>query len=135
MIKILIDTHVWLWYLDNNIKLKQEHISIINNAIKNNSLYLSIISIWETITLLNKKRIITHLAYNKFIDEAVDISGMHIQQISIEILKENGALPGEFHNDPADRLIVATARVEDMSLVTYDEKIIQYSKLGFINIL
>lgn len=135
MQKILVDTHVWLWYLDNNARLKQEHINAINEALQNNILYLSLISVWETITLLNKKRITTHLSHNKFIDEAVDIQGMHIQQITLDILKENGALPGEFHSDPADRLIVATARVEDLSLITYDAKILDYAKRGFISIV
>lgn len=132
---ILIDTHVWLWLVMGDERLTEHHKNIIEKTADDNSLFLSKISIWETLHLLKKDRLVTNLSADTFIDEALKLDGLNLIELTVPILKESVSLPGNFHNDPSDCIITATARVEDMSLVTYDKQIISYAKLGFVKLI
>jgi len=64
--------------------------------------------------------------------EALAMPGLSLLDLSPEVAVESSRLPGQFHGDPADRIIVATARVHGLLLVTQDLKILEYGKAGFL---
>ena len=85
------------------------------------------ISIWEFAMMVAKKRIILKIPVAKWLSRALNETGLGVIEISPEIAIDACNLPGQFHKDPADRLIVATARVNNLRLLTKDQKMLEYS--------
>ena len=131
--KAILDTHSFLWFAQGNKnELSQQNIKDIEGYAHTHSLYLSAISLWEISMLSKKARISLELPCLKWIEQAVEMPGLEIAALTPAIATESAYLPGEFHGDPADQIIVATARVIHASLITRDEKIINYSKQGYV---
>ncbi|MFT5452963.1 MAG: PIN domain nuclease of toxin-antitoxin system [Enterobacterales bacterium] len=129
---ILLDTHVLVWLSEGNSKLGSESVSLIDNALKKNELFVSSISFWEVAMLVEKRRIDLLMNVQLWRRSLIDNG---IQEIDLrgDIAIESALLPN-FHGDPADRIIVATAQQMTMSLCTADEKILNWqSKLLRIN--
>jgi len=124
--KLLLDTHIWLWYLLKNPKLSTN----LQNAIADpsNELWLSPISIWEAIILAEKNRISLQPDINTWLDlslkklETLEAPLNH----DIAILSRQIELP---HQDPADRFIAATAIYYDLHLATVDTNLVGLSWL------
>lgn len=124
--KLLLDTHIWLWYLLKNPKLSTN----LQNAIADpsNELWLSPISIWEAIILAEKNRISLQPDINTWIDLALKNLGTLEAPLNhdIAILSRQIELP---HQDPADRFIAATAIYYDLHLATVDTNLVGLSWL------
>ena len=121
--KYLLDTHVLLHYSGQSPKLDKQHEQIIMAATADNPLYLSDISLWEIATLCSLKRIsIPNL--DVWLEQVTSAPLITRVRISTKIAAEVANLPDSFHCDPADRLIVATAKILNATIVTQDEKII-----------
>lgn len=73
-----------------------------------------------------KGRINVKIDPKLWLDNAINKSGIKVIELSPEIAMESCKLPGDFHKDPADQIIVATARVHNLTLLTKDQKILQY---------
>lgn len=132
MTDLLLDTHIFIWLLTGDSNLKKENLSLIEDCINNGfMLCLSAISIWEIAMLEKKKRIVLSLPVTKWINKALDKSSAKVIDLSVDIVVDSCNLPGAFHSDPADRLIVATSRVCNIPLVTQDSKILDYISQGF----
>ena len=132
MTDLLLDTHIFIWLLTGDSNLKKENLSLIEDCINNGfRLCLSAISIWEIAMLEKKKRIVLSLPVTKWINKALDKSSAKVIDLSVDIVVDSCNLPGAFHSDPADRLIVATSRVCNIPLVTQDSKILDYISQGF----
>jgi PIN domain nuclease of toxin-antitoxin system len=123
---ILLDTHVWWWSLSEPEKLSREATRIIKKTDPDQRAIASI-SIWEFAMMACGKKIEMKITPEEWLSYALDKTGIRIFEIDPRIAVDVGHLPGEFHNDPADRLIVATARVHNLTLITKDEKILKYS--------
>jgi PIN domain nuclease of toxin-antitoxin system len=80
---------------------------------------------------VEKERITLTQPIDKWLQQAIEVSSVNIIDLSIDILLDSCFLAGEFHGDPADRMIVATSRIKRLPLVTQDEKIIAYAQKGF----
>lgn len=131
---LLLDTHVWCWIISGkepNHTLKMQII----NAGKNNALFLSAISIWEIALLNAKGRITLDAPCQNWVNMHLKKTGVQVLDLSIPILIESCYLPGELHADPADRLLISTARNTGTHLVTADKKILDYGKLGYLNVI
>lgn len=87
---------------------------------------VSAISCWEIAKLVEYGRLELPVSLDEWFDQALDYPGVQLLALTPEIAIESARLPGEFHRDPADQLIVATARVYGCPLVTSDEKIVNY---------
>ena len=87
---------------------------------------ISAISAWEIAMLIDKGRLVLSMDVESWLSEAAQIEGVHFMPVDVEIGIKATMLPGEFHKDPADRMIVATARNLAAPLITADEKIISY---------
>ena len=70
-----------------------------------------------------------------WINEALSGPGISIYPLTPEIAYESSNLPGDFHGDPADRMIVASARILDGTLLTFDNRILAYSREGYFNVI
>ena len=132
--KILIDTHIILWYLEG-IKLTKQQITLIDEARNNNSLYISSISIWEITLLASKGRLVFSITIEELIDNILSIPGIHLVDLSVPILVSSCNLPNFDHKDPADRFIIASARNLHAHLMSADQKILDYASLGYVNII
>jgi PIN domain nuclease of toxin-antitoxin system len=133
MSPILLDTHVWIWYVNGSNELKKTTRDIITNSLQNFDAYLAAISFWELGMLDKKQRIILEMPYLEWINKSIEITHLHVAPLTPSIAAESCRLPGEFHGDPADQLIVATARVEGLAIITRDQKILEYSKHKYIS--
>ncbi len=118
--KLLLDTHIWLWSLLKPGKLGKDIAEALEN--KNNELFISPITIWETMILAEKEKIELDLPSKEWITEALKRSPVKEAKLShaIAIKSRLIELP---HKDPADRFIAATAWEYDLTLITVDEKL------------
>ena len=127
--KYLLDTHTWIWWNMKPQKLSQQ----VNEIISNNQLYdeilLSAISPWEFSKLLEKKRIGILCNPEDWIKTALDIPKLRLVPLSPVLSYRSTMLPQPFHNDPADQIIVATAREENATILTKDKNILSYENV------
>jgi len=133
-IPLLLDTHIWLWWLFGDSRLEREAMrTLIHEGERTHRLRLSAISVWETLLLREAGRIRMEGDPRAWLREARDRFSVHMLPIDDRIAMEARLLPGEFHSDPADRFIVATARLMGASLVTRDRRILDYADGGHIS--
>ncbi len=122
---IVLDTHAWIWWVDGDRRLTQGQRDVIA-AEEANLIGVSAISCWEVAKLVELGRVALSCSLEEWLDQALSYPGVQLIALTPEIAIESTRLPGEFHRDPADQIIVATARVYGCSLVTSDEKILKY---------
>jgi PIN domain nuclease of toxin-antitoxin system len=117
----LVDTHVLIWLADGNPRIKRKSRALLDGALASDRLYVSAVSIWETVLLMRRGRISVRDPAGW--RETVLSSGFTEVALDGAIAIAAAELAG-FHADPADRFIVATAISRDAVLVTADEKIL-----------
>jgi len=132
---ILLDTHVWIWYAIGSSELTTKSIETITEALHHHQAYISAISLWEICMLEKKKRITLGMPYLEWMNKPLSLTQLKTSALTPEIISDSCYLPGAFHADPADRLITATARVENLELLTRDELICAFGKQGFVSVL
>lgn len=120
---IVLDTHVWLWWIDRHLKLTSNYEQIIRQH-ESGGLGVSIYSCWEIAKAVEYQRIEFDMPVEEWLTQALAYPGIELLPLTPRIAVESTQLPGEFHKDPADQIIVATARVFDCPVVTYDNKIL-----------
>jgi PIN domain nuclease of toxin-antitoxin system len=126
---LLLDTHIWIWNDLEPWKLASD----INRALANpeNQLWLSPVSIWEITVLLEKRRTNLKQEFRGWADESIRDLQLQEAAITWEVAHEmRYTLLG--HRDPADRFLVATAKVYDMTLVTADELLMKVPGLSVL---
>ncbi len=122
---IVLDTHIWVWWVHGDERLTQTQIATIT-AHETDLIGVSAISMWEIAKLVEYGRLELPCPLEEWFEQALGYPGVQLLALTPEIVIESTRLPGEFHRDPADQIIVATARVYDCPLVTSDEKILNY---------
>ena len=122
---ILLDTHIWVWWVNDQQKLKPTTLRYLDNLPPAN-VFISAISCWEVAKLVQKRRLQIREPLSDWFKNAIDSNGLTVIELEREIVIDACTLPGTFHNDPADQLIVATARTRGISLLTIDSKILSY---------
>lgn len=122
---ILLDTHVWVWWVNESAQISPETITTINNH-SEDGVGVSIISCWEVAKLVEKNRLKLAYPVEQWINSALNYPGVVLLDLTPRIVVASTKLPGDFHKDPADQMIVATARTYSISLLTADRKIIDY---------
>lgn len=127
---VLLDTHIWLWEISATGQLSPTSRAEINDAAQNGRLRLSIISIWEISLLAARGRLDLGGPTRARIAEAAARSWVIFEPLTTEIAIEAGSLPGGFRSDPADQIIVATARITGATLLTRDRRILEYAASG-----
>lgn len=128
---ILLDTHIWVkWVFDEKQLPESVQRQIIEH--EKDGLGVSVISCWEVAKLLELKRLTFDMDIFDWISQALNYPSIQLVELSPSIAVESTRLPGEFHRDPADQIIVATARVHDCPLLTLDRKILAYSHVKLL---
>lgn len=122
---IVLDTHIWIWWVDNPAQMPQDFQDYIQ-AHETQGLGVSAISCWEVAKLVEYGRLILPGPVDQWMQQALAYPGVQLLPLSPEIAVESTCLPGSFHRDPADQIIVATARLYQCPLVTIDQKIRAY---------
>ncbi|MFN5514960.1 MAG: type II toxin-antitoxin system VapC family toxin [Cyanobacteriota bacterium] len=123
---ILLDTHVWLWLLHNPSYLSPTAQVLITKAEAENKIVVSTISVWEIALKCGLNKLELPLPINEWLELAQRQPGIVIEPLSPLDAVGSTQLPGDFHKDPADRIIVAMARRYDITLITCDNKILNY---------
>jgi len=125
----LLDTHAWLWWLDGTGTLrKSERQALDDLAESGHCPFLCAISLWEMALLVELGRVELRQAFDAWIEAAASPRTVALLDVSPAIAKQLLRFPDSFHRDPADRLIVATARALDLPILTRD-RAIQHSGL------
>ncbi len=122
---LLLDTHVLLWWLDDNPDLSRRARTVIADG--NNLVFVSAAVIWE----IQIKRALGKLKIPKNFRNVMDQQGFELLDITVEHAYAVGKLP-LYHRDPFDRILVAQAKLENMILVSRDKRIRKY-KISLIN--
>lgn len=123
---ILIDTHIWVWWVEENPRLTPTHRAYVQ-AHEAVGLGVSVISCWEIAKLVHAGRLAPPIPIADWMEQALSYPGIRLLELTPRIAIASTQLPGTFHRDPADQIIVATARVLDLVLVTADQKILDYA--------
>ena len=123
--KVLLDTHAWVWATQSSSLLTSKAKRILADP-NTTEILISSISIWEVSKLHEKKRVELALPLREWFSKALEAKKIRVIEISPAIAIESTQLPGAFHGDPADQIIVATGRIEKAILLTKDKKVGEY---------
>jgi PIN domain nuclease of toxin-antitoxin system len=127
---LLLDTHVLLWLVSGDARLGDEANRAIESAAHSRGVLVSAITPWEVGLLAGKKKIELHQDALEWIRAVLMKPGMGLAPLEPEIAVRSTCLPFEMHADPADRILVATARHLGATLVTADKKLLELSAQG-----
>ena len=130
--RYLLDTHAWFWLVAGEEHLPRDLVANLEAALNQGELFLSQISPWEIALKASLGKIELTRPLDMWLRE--NTAGLSMLDLPLEIVLEATRLPGTFHKDPADRFIVATARVHDLVLVTGDKLILDYAAGGHVKV-
>ena len=122
---IVLDTHIWIWWVHRRLELTAPARALIE-ASTASGIGISAISCWEVAKLVERGKLSLPNPVFDWLKQALAYPGVRWLDLSPRIATEATQLPGSFRRDPADQIIVATARVFDAPLVTMDAKILAY---------
>lgn len=129
---IILDTHVLVWVLHDEPRLGPRARTLIDAAAQAGEILVSAITPWEIALLSRKGRLALGRDTGAWLDTALALPGIALAPITPAIAVDSVGLPGDFHSDPADRLIIATARHADAALFTVDRAILEYASTGHV---
>ena len=124
---LLLDTHILLWLVEADERLRPSARSLIER--ERDTLRYSTMAIWEIAMLVDKQRLKLSVPVRQFAERLVQFEITDIT-VGAEIALDAGTLPGAIHGDPADRIMIATARMLDCALLTADGRILDYAAQG-----
>jgi PIN domain nuclease of toxin-antitoxin system len=123
---ILLDTHVWLWLLHEPNRLSDQVQAAIALEEAQNGILVSAISVWEIAVKSSLGKLTLPLPIDEWYALAQTHPGVAVESLNPLDAIASTQIPGEFHKDPADRILIAIARRYDVPLVTLDTKILNY---------
>ena len=132
---LILDTHVWLWLANGKTELAETTWDDLLQGIPPKRLLVSAISTWEVAMLEAKGRISLSEPVGRWVEAALSLPGIALLPLSPAIAVESSRLPGAFHGDHANRILVASARLTDAPLVTRDAAIVDYGRQGYVRVI
>jgi PIN domain nuclease of toxin-antitoxin system len=132
---LLLDTHVWIWLVRGEDQIATHVLEQILAAARLSAMGVSVMTLWELGLLDAKGRIKLNMACDAWVETALARSGAVTVPLTRDTAIGCHHLPGWLHSDPVDRILVATARSEGMTLVTRDQAILQYAEQGHVRAL
>ena len=129
---IVLDTHALIWAVEGDGRLGTSASRLIEETVRTDRVAVSAITPWEIALLVERRRLRLGREVGAWIAQALALPGITLIPIEPAIAIDSVRLPGEFHADPADRFIVATARHLEVPLLTADPKILAYSDAGHV---
>ena len=126
---LLLDTHAWIWIIEDNPRLSATARKAIQKASNAHQLRLSATSVFEIAMLMRKKRDLAQgVTLEEWVRSALLIPGLTVFPIDARVALQSQMIGDDFHSDPADRFIVATAQIEQCRLATADSAILQFAE-------
>ena len=122
--KLLLDTHTFLWFVNDNPKLSNHLKDLIED--ENNISYLSVASLWEMSIKFNLGKLTLDPNYEEFVEREVTTTSIQLLNIELSHFRINATLPFH-HRDPFDRLIIAQSMAEDIPIVSVDSAFDKYA--------
>lgn len=129
---IVLDTHVLVWWVNGDESLSKKAKAAIERELEGGQIIVSAISAWEIAMLVEREKLVLSMDVGSWLAAVAEIEAVRFIPLDVEVAVKSVDLPGEFHKDPADRMIVATARKLSAPLVTKDEKILAYAHVSTI---
>ncbi|MGA2059177.1 MAG: type II toxin-antitoxin system VapC family toxin [Thermoguttaceae bacterium] len=129
---IILDTHIWIWWVHNEKRLSKSQLEAIE-ANQATGIGVSAISCWEVAKLVEYKRLVLPCLLIDWFKQALAYPGVRLLELTPEIAAESTQLPIPFHRDPADQIIVASARIHQCPLVTSDRRLLKYTHVDLIS--
>lgn len=129
---IVLDTHTLIWWVTNDAALSKKARTAIERERAGGEIVVSAISAWEIAMLVERETLVFSMDVENWLAAVQQIPGVRFAPVDLDVSVKSVQLPGEFHKDPADRLIVATARKLAAPLVTKDLKIRAYAHVKTI---
>lgn len=129
---IVLDTHTLAWWVANDPTLSKRAKTAIERELAGGEIIVSAISAWEIAMLVEREKLVLSMDVGSWLSTVLAIEAGRFIPVDPEIAVKPVELPGEFHKDSADRMIVATARKLAVPLVTKDEKIRAYAHVKTI---
>lgn len=123
MSRPLLDTHAWVWWICGDPRLTAREREALDTLSPSERPVLADISLWEVATLVERGRLELDMDLERWLAIASAPATVEVARVTAAVAAEVARLPERFHRDPADRLIVATARVRKLSVLTRDRKI------------
>jgi PIN domain nuclease of toxin-antitoxin system len=131
---LLVDTCVALWMMDD--KLTPAVVDALSRCYQAGlPVYVSPITAWEIALLARKGRFRSRHAPERWFEKLIAAPGMAVADLTAKILMESQMLPGPMHDDPADRIIAATARECGFTVLTRDSRLIDYAAEGYLAVI
>ncbi len=121
--KYLLDTNIWIWMVESHQSIPRNILSILLEP-ENYPFYISAISVWEVAKKASLDKLTLSIPVRDWLVQATRKPFIEIIPLSVDIALESTILPGVFHKDPADQIIVASARQSNMTLLTTDRLIL-----------
>lgn len=134
-VELILDTHVWLWLAFDDRRLRADARRVIEEAAGRGALHISAISVWEIAMLAARGRVELDMSVREWVGQSLARSGLGLADLTPDIMIEAYELPGPFHDDPADRMIIATARLREAMLLTHDRLLLAYGARGHVQVL
>jgi PIN domain nuclease of toxin-antitoxin system len=128
----LLDTHAWVWWVTGDRRLSKPARRAIERGGSAGTLAISLTSAWEVAKKVQKAQLVLDRPVGDWIDQAIAQPNLQVIELTRPIFLESSRLPGSFHGDPADQIIVATAREREAVVVTKDEGIREYAHVRSI---
>jgi PIN domain nuclease of toxin-antitoxin system len=128
---ILLDTHIWVWWVSQPDRLQPAHRELLERG-PDRTFGVSIISCWEIAKLVEYGRLKLDRRVGLWLESALAEPGVSLLPLNPRIVVESTQLPQPFHRDPADQLLLATARVLECPLMTEDGKIAAYPHVRLV---
>jgi len=132
---IVLDTHALVWLIDGDDKLGNVARALIEDARAEEGAFVSSITPWEISMLVDKGRLHLAMPVDEWMDFVFEADGMRLAPLEHALGVDAGRLPGTIHGDPADRIVIATARALRYPLLTSDQKILRYAKEGHVRVI
>jgi PIN domain nuclease of toxin-antitoxin system len=129
---IVLDTHALVWWVAEDAQLSRRAREVIEAEVHDGEILVSAISAWEVAMLAKAGRLALTMDATTWLDTVAQVPAVRFVPVDVRISVHSVDLPGEFHKDPADRIIVATARQYSVPLVSADLKIRDYAHVQAI---
>jgi len=129
---IILDTHALIWSVDDDARLGKNTRALIEESSQTDGVLISAITPWEIALLTEKGRLRLGQEVGTWLEAVLSLPSVRLAPIEPQIAIDSVRLPEEFHADPADRIIVATARHFDITLVSADQAILSYAAKGHV---
>lgn len=133
---LLFDTHIWVWYVEGaRDRFSRRVEPAVEAAVDRREVLVSAISVWEIAQLEARGRLELSQDIRAWVARALAFPGVRLKAVSPAVAIDSTRLPGTPHGDPADRMLIATARLTGATLITCDTQILTYAKAGHLRTL